>query len=83
MLIHWNRQLVLIALQLLQHYVADQDSGFCSQKVFDWVENQAAAYLTSSKNSTGAASANKSQNTEELLKSAGDILQGKRGKKVR
>lgn len=65
--------------------MADQDAGFCSQKLLDWVMEQGSEEQSGGDNSiTQAKGTSGSVDTDDLLaKTAGELRRKKKGKKSR
>ena len=69
-----------------QNYIADQEVGFCSQKLLDWLEKAAAADLEMNRQYLASTNHSDPHKTEDVLQQARDILgskkKGKRGRYV-
>ena len=69
-----------------QNYIADQEVGFCSQKLLDWLEKAAAADLEMNRQYSASTNHSDPHKTDDVLQQARDILgskkKGKRGRYV-
>ena len=77
---------MIFLLIFSQNYIADQEVGFCSQKLLDWLEKAAAADLEMNRQYLASTNHSHPHKTDDVLQQARDILgskkKGKRGRCV-